>query len=400
MNRLVAIDESTLQMELFMPKVKLDAAFCQTAQCEPGRRKTDYWNTGAISGFLLECRSTGGKTYYLRYIDPHGRQRQQKIGGYGDITFDNARKTAKRLRSEVVLGGDPLADKEEKKAVPLYASLAAQHVAHAKAHLRRPDGVERIVRCHLLPRWGKLRLNEIRSQDIALWLGEKADEGLAPATIEKIRVVLSRSFELGAQWSMSGAETNPVRGVPRRRFSNARERYLTAAEAARLLKAADVSLNPQLGSIMRLLLLTGSRVGELLQAEWRHIDLERRAWLIPVSKTGSRRVPLSTAAVEVIDRLPRFEGCPYVVPNPETKLPFVSIKHSWQTAREQAGLYDLRIHDLRHSAASFMINAGIDLYAVGKVLGHADHKSTMRYSHLANETLLAAVEAGAAKLHL
>jgi integrase len=400
MNRLVAIDESTLQMELFMPKVKLDAAFCQTAQCEPGRRKTDYWNTGAISGFLLECRSTGGKTYYLRYIDPHGRQRQQKIGGYGDITFDNARKTAKRLRSEVVLGGDPLADKEEKKAVPLYASLAAQHVAHAKAHLRRPDGVERIVRCHLLPRWGKLRLNEIRSQDIALWLGEKADEGLAPATIEKIRVVLSRSFELGAQWSMSGAETNPVRGVPRRRFSNSRERYLTAGEAARLLKAADASLNPQLGSIVRLLLLTGSRVGELLHAEWRHIDLERRAWLITLAKTGSRRVPLSTAAVEVIDRLPRFEGCPYVVPNPETKLPFVAIKRAWQTARGQAGLADLRIHDLRHSAASFMINAGIDLYAVGKVLGHADHKSTMRYSHLANETLLAAVEAGAAKLHL
>jgi integrase len=383
-----------------MPKVKLDAAFCLTATCEPGRRKTDYWDT-TIAGFVLECRSTGGRTYYLRYIDPHGRQKALKIGGYGSITHDQAQKAAKRFRSEAVLGGDPAGKKEEKKAVPLYASLAAQHVAHAKAHLRRPDGVERIVRCHLLPRWGKLRLNEIRSQDVALWLGEKADEGLAPATVEKIRVVLSRSFELAAQWSMSGTETNPVRGVPRRRFSNARERYLTAAEAARLLKAADASLNPQLKHIVRLLLLTGARVSELLHAEWRHADLERQAWLIPQSKTGkSRHVPLSRAAMDVIEQLPRFHGCPYLVPNPETRLPYVSLKHSWQTAREQAGLYDLRIHDLRHSAASFMINAGIDLYAVGKVLGHADHKSTMRYSHLANETLLAAVEAGAAKLHL
>jgi integrase len=107
-------------------------------------------------------------------------------------------------------------------------------------------------------------------------------------------------------------------------------------------------------------------------------------------------VPLSQAAIEVIEQLPTFDGCPYLMPNPETLKPFVSIKRAWQTARRAAGLRDLRIHDLRHSAASFMINGGVDLYAVGRVLGHADHQSTMRYSHLANDTLLAAVEAGAA----
>ena len=146
-------------------------------------------------------------------------------------------------------------------------------------------------------------------------------------------------------------------------------------------------------------MLTGARVSELLQAEWRHVDLERRAWLIPTSKTGKpRHVPLSQAAIDIIEMLPRFDGCAFVAPNPETKLPFVTLKRAWQTARKEARLGDFHLHDLRHSAASFMINAGIDLYAVGKVLGHADHKSTMRYSHLANDTLLAAVEAGAAKL--
>lgn len=120
-----------------------------------------------------------------------------------------------------------------------------------------------------------------------------------------------------------------------------------------------------------------------------------------MSKTGTARyVPLSSEALAVIEQLPRPDGCPYLVPNLETRKPFVSVKHAWQHARRQALLPDLRIHDLRHSAASFMINAGVNLYAVGKVLGHADHKSTMRYSHLANETLLAAVEAGAAKLSL
>jgi integrase len=95
--------------------------------------------------------------------------------------------------------------------------------------------------------------------------------------------------------------------------------------------------------------------------------------------------------------LPRFGDCPWLVPNPDTLKPFVSIKRGWQAARNAAGLPDLRIHDLRHSAASFMVNSGVDLFAVGKVLGHASYQSTQRYSHLANATLLAAVEAGSAK---
>ena len=381
-----------------MPKVKLDASFCLTADCPAGKRKENFWDI-ITPGFVLEVRSTGGKTYYLRYFDQNQRQRQLKIGGYGDITFEQARKKAKHLRSEVVLGGDPAGDKEERQAIPTYASLATQHLAHAKTYQKSYSSTEMIVRRHVLPRWGKLRLNEVKPQDVAKWLSEKAGEGYKPATVEKIRVVFSRSFELARSWNVPGAETNPVRGVPRPKFDNKRQRFLSAAEAGRLFEALDRSANVQLPHIVRLLLLTGARVSELLHAEWRHVDLERRAWLIPMSKTGSaRHVPLSQAAIDIIEQLPRFEGCPYLVPNPETLKPYVTIKRAWQTAREQAGLRDLHIHDLRHSAASFMINAGIDLYAVGKVLGHADHKSTMRYSHLANDTLLAAVEAGAARM--
>jgi integrase len=381
-----------------MPKCKLDAAFCLTASCKPGKRKTDYWDT-ITSGFVLECRESGGKTYYLRYFDQSGRQRQLKIGGHCDITFDQARKAAKRLRSEVVLGGDPAAKKEEKKAIPTFATLAAQHLEHAKTYQRSYSSTEINMRVHILPRWGKHRLDEIAAQDIEKWLAEKRAEGLKPATVEKIRVLFGRSFELALRWGIPGGEKNPVRAVPRAKFDNRRERFLTATEAKRLRVAVQASENKQLKHIVALLLLTGCRVSELLHAEWKHVDLNRRAWLIPTSKTGtSRYVPLSQAAIDVLGALRQFDGCPFVLPNPETRQPFVSIKHAWQTARKAAKLYDLRIHDLRHSAASFMINAGVDLYTVGKVLGHADHQSTMRYAHLANETLLAAVEAGAAGL--
>ncbi len=380
-----------------MPKAKLTSAFASTAQCEPGKKKTD-WYDETIKGFVLECRSSGGRTYYLRYQDQGGRQKQHKIGGAGDISFSTARKMAERLRSDVVTGNDPGASKARAKSIPLYRELADMHLADAKLHLRSYSTMEMYVRRHILPKWGKVRLTDIDSRGVAQWLAEKKAQGLAPASVEKIRVIFGRSFELGARWDVPGCEKNPTRGLPRKPLNNARERFLSAEEAARLRVAVAESYNTQLQHIVGLLLLTGARVRELLDARWEHIDVARKAWLIPTSKTGkSRHVPLSGAALAIIASLPRFKNCPWLLPNPDTLKPFVTIRHAWLRAIRVARLPGLRIHDLRHSAASFMVNSGVDIFTVGKVLGHASYQSTQRYSHLANDTLLAAVEAGAAK---
>lgn len=379
-----------------MPKAKLDYAFVSTAECEPGKKKTD-WYDDTIAGFVLECRSSGGRTYYLRYQDQGGRQKQHKIGRYEDVTFAVAKKAAQRLRSEVVMGGDPGAKKALVKAIPPYRELAAMHLDFAK-HQKSYPTIEMCMRVHILPKWGKVRLTDIDSRGVAQWLADKRGEGLAPASVEKLKVIFGRSFQLGVGWNVPGTERNPTRGIPRKPLNNARERFLSAQEAGRLRSAVAESKNPQLQHIVGLLLLTGARLRELLDARWEHVDLERRSWLIPMSKTGKpRHVPLSAAAVAIVEGLPRFKDCPWLVPNPDTLQPFVSIKHGWQGAIRSAKLPGLRLHDLRHSAASFMINSGVDLFAVGKVLGHASYQSTQRYSHLANDTLRAAVEAGAAK---
>lgn len=380
-----------------MPKVQLSNTFALTAHCPEGKSKIDYWDT-ITTGFCLEVRSSGGRTWYLRYQDVHGSQRQHKIGVYGDLTFDQARKEAKRLRSEVVLGGDPAAKKEAIKAIPTYAELATQHLAHAKTYQRSYASTEMNIRRHVVPRWGKVRLSDIHQRDVAQWLNEKAGEGLSPGTIEKIRATFSRSFALALQWDVPGVARNPATGIKRPPLNNSRERFLTGEESKRLQNAVAASRNKSLPAIVGLLLLTGARVSELLNAEWRHVDLDRRAWLIPTSKTGKHRyVPLSQAAIDIISSLHRVGRCEYLLPNPKTGKPFTEIKHAWQKARDDAGLPGLRIHDLRHSAASNMVNSGVDLFAVGKVLGHASYQSTQRYSHLANDTLLAAAEAGAAK---
>ncbi|MHA6723802.1 tyrosine-type recombinase/integrase [Sphingomonas sp. RS2018] len=321
-----------------MPKLKLDSTNALLATCEEGRKKTDFWDTH-IRGLVLEVRCTGGKTFYLRYSDAHGRQRQHKICAYGDLTVDKVRKEAQRLRSEVVLGGDPSAAKASVKAVPTYADLSAMHLAHAKTYQRSYDTTEMYMRRHIVPRWGKLHLTDIAKQDVAQWLSEKSGEGLAPATVEKIRVIFGRSFELAIEWGVPGAARNPTHGIKRPPINNARNRYLNATEAKRLQQAVANSRNTQLKYIVGLLLLTGARVSELLTAEWQHVDIERRSWLIPTSKTGKpRHVPLSQAAVDLIEQLPRFGGCQYLLPNPRTRKPFTDIKHPWDTARREAYL--------------------------------------------------------------
>ena len=382
-----------------MPKAKLDYAYVLTAWCEPDANRTIHWDTH-LPGHTLEMRPNGTGTFIFRYTNQQGRQRQVRVGAWGLITPEQARKKAAKLRAEVELGGDPAAKKQEVRGVPLYGTLAEQHLAFAKSYLRNPKDVERLLDCHILPRWAKTRVDELNSRDIAIWLASLRDR-YAPATIEKIRITLNRSFELALKWETPGVTKNPVRHIPRPKYNNARERYLTEQEAARLLQATARSSNTQLKNIVGLLLLTGARKTELLQAKWEHVDLERRSWHIPTTKTGKpRHVPLSQAAMDILNGLPCWDKCPWLIPNPETRLPYTDIKRAWDTARDEAGLSGLRLHDLRHSAASFLIHAGIDLYVVGRILGHADHQSTQRYAHCSPGLLMQAVEAGAAKINL
>lgn len=380
-----------------MPTAFLDHAFITTAVCPPGRTKLNFYDTD-IKGYILETGEGGHKTLAYRYKELSGRQCQHKICNAGDLSAAAARKQAEKLRARVAIGDYPGAAKALARSIPTYSELSAMHLADAKLHQRSYSTTEMYVRRHIIPKWGKVRLTDIDTRGVAQWLADKRAEGLAPATVEKLRVILGRSFELGRRWGIPGTEQNPTRGVARKPLCNSRQRFLSSAESTRLREAVAQSQNPQLQHIVGLLLLTGARLRELLDAKWENVDVDRKSWLIPTSKTGKPRwVPLSKAALAIIEALPRFKDCPWLVPNPDTLKPYVSIKHGWQRAIKVAKLPGLRIHDLRHSAASFMVNSGVDLFAVGKVLGHASYQSTQRYAHLANDTLLAAVEAGAAK---
>jgi integrase len=376
-----------------MPKARLDNMLVITSTCPQGKAKETYFDT-AITGFVLEVRQNGTKTYGVRYVDGHGRQRQYKIGNAADLSFDRARKEATRVKARTVVGENPAEERHVARRIPTVNELAKRYLEWVSTYKRSADIDERYLRLHLLPKFGKLHLDQLDQTTILEWMAEKVAAGYAQGTVNRWQIILGHMMRMAKKWGMPGAERNPLEGVKQKDPNNKVERFLTPAETARLKLAVDESPNPMLAPIVALLLMTGARKRELLDAKWDQFDLDRADWHIPTSKTGKpRHVPLSDDALAVLRSLPRPDGCAYAVPNPKTLKPFQSIFNSWNQARKKAGLNDVRVHDLRHSAASNMANSGQSLYIIGKVLGHAQAKTTERYAHLSGDTLRKAVNA-------
>lgn len=379
-----------------MPKEKLTQQFVNLVYCPEGKTRVDFYDE-SIVGFVLEVRASGGKTYGLRYRDSHGRQRQFRIGNVGSITLDKARREAQKVLSRVTVGENPSEERGIKRTVLTIEQLSQRYLEHVRSYKRSPEIDERYLKNHILPRFGRMRLDEVTQAEVVAWLAAKVEyEGYAAATVNRLQVIFSYMYKLADRWGVPGAERNPLKGVPLRNPNDGRERYLTPVETQRLRAAVEASDNKMLRYIVALLLFTGCRKREVLDLRWADVDIERRVLRVALSKSGrARHVPLSGAAVAVLQQIPRWEGCPFVVPNPRSLKPYTSFFNAWDTARRLAGLKDVRVHDLRHSAASNMVNAGQSLFAVQKVLGHRQARTTQIYAHLAQETLIAAADAGA-----
>ena len=377
--------------EEYMPVCTLDANVVRDAVCPPDKRKIDMYDT-AITGFILEVRSTGTKTYYLKYRNARKQQRQFKIGDEKSLSFREASAAAQKLRAKVVLGKDPVEDRSEsRKMITMGEFVRDRYLPFVKGYKKSWDCDDSLLRNHVLPAFEKKYLDEITPDDLVGFQKKKLAGGYAPTTVNRIIVLTRYLFNLAMKWDLlPGVRKNPA-SETRLFKDNKKERFLSHEESLVLMEKVRNSKNPQLKFIVPLLLLLGCRKRELLDAKWDEFDLDLRIWRIPKSKTGVRHVPVSEAVLAIFRELPRWEGCPYVIPNPKTKKPFVSFFHSWDTARKEAGMPELRVHDLRHSLASFLVNSGRSIYEVQRILGHSQIQTTQRYAHLSQETLLDAV---------
>ncbi len=373
-----------------MAHILLTPQCVKNAVCMQDKKKADFFDTHC-KGLLLEVRISGGKTWSLRYVDERGKTRQLKLGDVQALSLTQARQLADKYRTQIAMGEDPAEKKAERKRVPTVGEfIRGQYLPFIKVHKRSWITDESLLRNHVEPLWGKRYLDEITKQDIISLMSDHRKTH-APGSCNRLLILLRYMFNLALRWEVPRFSKNPTVGYPLLENDNKKERFLTQEEAARLFAALTHSENQMLQYIVPMLILTGARKHEVLDAKWEDFDLERCAWRIPLCKAGkARHVPLSTGAVQILNSVPRTKDCPWPFANPATAKPYVSVFCSWDTVRKQAGLKDVRMHDLRHSFASFMVNAGRSLYEVQKILGHTQIKTTQRYAHLSQDSLLAA----------
>jgi len=165
------------------------------------------------------------------------------------------------------------------------------------------------------------------------------------------------------------------------------------------MSALDDSRNKSLKSMVYMLLLTGARRGELLTAKWDQLDFVRKIWTVPLSKSGKvRHIPMSDMLCELLIVLRNESVSEYLFINEVTGKPFTNFFRAWDSARQKANMPDLRVHDLRHSFASFLVNGGRSIYEVQTILGHSQIKTTQRYAHLSNGSLVSAANEAAKRI--
>ena len=340
-----------------------------------------------------------------------GRQRRFAIGVWGSAwSPDRARDEAENIRAAARRGDDPAAERERRGRTPTVAAFVERYLAErACVPILKPSTAKeyrRILERHVLPAWGKRRLDSVARADV---IKLHASLTGAPYMANRVLATVAAMFAYAEDVGELPEGSSPARGVKVFR-ERKRERLLTAEELARLgdaLRRAETeglpieperwkkgatgphkTLPPEAPSALRavrLILLTGARRGEILNLRWREVDFEAGVLRLEDSKTGAKVVPLGAPALAVLEAARRErEFNEWVFPGPLGR-PYRDLHGPWRRIRAAAGLPDLRMHDLRHVFGSTAAIAGYGLTVVGAVLGHHRAETTLRYSHVAND---------------
>ena len=366
------------------------------ARLKAGPTEHIVWDT-RVAGLGIRVRPSGHRSF-VWHGRVNGRAVRRTVGSVALMTVEEARGACLALQNgEGPSGGD---DGKARSAVPLFLDFATgewQAVAGARWTASRRKYVERRLETQLLPAFGSLRLDRIRRRHVERWFDTYSvtAPGGANAALQVLRQILGAAVVTGR------IAVNPAEGVrknPRPKFT----RFLSTEEIDRLHRALDRLVDerptwrPQ-ADIVRLLLFTGCRLGEILKLKWSEVDGD--VLRLATTKTRPRTVWLSEAARAILDRQP-CTGSRYVFPSPKDparrRSPNIEL---WLRARKWAGIEDVRLHDLRHTVASQAVARGVALSTVAKMLGHASPTMTLRYAHVGDRDVEAAAERVGSVIH-
>jgi integrase len=376
----------------------------------PKEKRYFVWDSD-LKGFGLRVEPSGIKSYVVRYRMNGGRSgslKQKVIGRHGPLTPDDARSIARANLGDVARGIDPY------PAIAPSATLSLKELAerYLKEHIekkRKPNTAafyKIMLETHVLPELGKNVAQAVTRADLARIHLNLAD---TPYAANRVLAVVGGLYSWAENVGLVPEGTNPAQRIEKYR-EHKRERFLSVAELERLgaaIRLAETDGVPRkrrtdkrapklqdrdqisvyAAGAIRLLMFTGCRLREILHLRWEHVDIERQVLFLPDSKTGSKTVLLNAPALEVLAGLPRLGNNPFVIPGERNNAPLVDLKRPWAAVCRAADLEGLRIHDLRHTFASFGAGSNLGLPVIGKLLGHSQPSTTARYAHLADDPM-------------
>jgi integrase len=341
-----------------------------------------------LRGFGLRVYPNSRKVYVVK-CRIKGQQRFITLGQHGPVTADQARTRAYNILSEAKNGRDPAKELDQARKAPTMKGLGERFLKEHVAVRCKPSTqyeYKRSVELFINPKLGTRKVTDIERRDIAELHHSFSH---IPYQANRTLGVLSKMFNLAEVWGLRPDGSNPclhVKKYPEQK----RERFLSPEEFAALGKAlreveAEGSETQSAVDAIRLLMLTGCRLGEIMTLKWNYVDLKARELRLPDSKTGAKIVHFGKTAADVLKGIKKIEDNPYVITGKKEGSRLTDLQHPWRRIRAKAGLDDVRIHDLRHSYASGALALGEGLPMIGKLLGHTQVQTTARYAHLAND---------------
>ncbi len=364
---------------------------------KPATADVIVWDT-ELAGFGCKVTPKGKRTYFLYYRTKEGQQRRPTIGVHGPTRPEGAREIARRWLADVAQGKDPSQSRTDDRAAPIVRELCERYmVEHAetrkKATSIRND--RRLIDTHLMPALGSKKVGAVTRPDIAaLHHSLRA----TPYEANRMLAMASKMFGLAERWGLRTDGSNPATNIDRYPEEK-RERYLSSTEVGRLWAVLNspegaTMASPSAIAAIKLLMLTGRRLNEVLGLRWAWIDLDAKVMRLPDTKNGALLVSLSEATVTVLaDLKASGRDETFVIAGQRKGAALVNLQKPWRAVRSLAGLEDVRIHDLRHTYASIGAGLGMSLPLLGRLLGHTQAATTARYAHLAQDPVRIAADA-------
>ena len=355
-------------------------------------RKERFIRDDIVRGLGLRITAAGAKSFIFE-ARVKGRPRRLTLGAWPDLTVLLARKRALEIRTAIAKGEDPHAAHLAEKREATFGELVDRYMSeYARLH-KKPRSIadDEYYLAHYVPKgWRARRLTDISRADVEqLHASLGQERGHYPAN-HSVRL-LRHMFNRAADWAMLRC-ANPAQRLKLFREER-RERFLSPEELARVNSALLEEPDWRWRAYFPLALMLGTRKSELLAMRWIDIDLIARTWRIPETKTGnSHLLPLPGPALAILQSLPSRDRSEWVFPGDGATGHVIEPAKAWQRIRVRAEVSDVRIHDLRHTLASWLIAQGFNLPLVGRALNHKQTATTSRYAHLALDPVRAALE--------